>query len=89
MVGACEEWYNEEIGTDVSTWKEHKTLFPEYQKRGHEMALVMGRQPKLSATIVNSGATRVIIALHIRGFGALVTNMFRLHQRSHVSRLNQ
>jgi hypothetical protein len=27
--------------------KEHKTLFPEYQKNGHEMALVMGGQPKV------------------------------------------
>jgi hypothetical protein len=27
--------------------KEHKTLFPEYLKKGHEMTLVMGGQPKM------------------------------------------
>jgi hypothetical protein len=27
--------------------KEHKTLLPEYQKKGHEMALVMSGQPKV------------------------------------------
>jgi hypothetical protein len=27
--------------------KEHKALFPEYQKKGHETALVMGGSPKM------------------------------------------